>query len=470
MAQAMAHESSGKNSNNGELPGVELLDVELLGSVHADNLLNQNPPADLAYEAFPGELAALRRQAKQRKPANVENNTPLNTTPFSLASRSVFDSEQNSLHLYSNSNSNHHVNQNLKPTSQLHSNNHGDLFSDQLLANQLIDVMPTGLVMLDGNGIVVKINQVARNLLDEPILGQPWFNVIARSFNPKEDDWHEVSLKDGRRVKLEITTLGAQPGQLIMITDLTETRLLQDKLAQMQRLSSLGKMVSTLAHQIRTPLSAAILYSENLTHSTLAESARTKFQGKLNDRLYDLEQQVNDMLLFSKSGKEQVVVPISIAELIDDSVNAMEALLDNSNTQLNITLPEPKLQILGNKNALTGAIQNLLHNALQAMSAASVKKPLITIQLYSQNNHVYVSVKDNGPGIDAKISDKIFKPFYTSSSKGTGLGLAVVKSVVGAHQGEVKLINQADCGAHFVIKLPLLNHGVTSNNTKVGED
>jgi two-component system sensor histidine kinase FlrB len=470
MAQAMAHDSSGKNSNNGELPGVELLDVELLSNVHADNLLNQNPSADLAYEAFPGELAALRRQAKQHKPANIENNTPLNTTPFSLASRSVFDSEQNSLNLYSNSNSNHHVNQNSKLIPKLHSNNHAELFSDQLLANQLIDVMPTGLVMLDGNGIVVKINQVARNLLDEPILGQPWFNVIARSFNPKEDDWHEVSLKDGRRVKLEITTLGAQPGQLIMITDLTETRLLQDKLAQMQRLSSLGKMVSTLAHQIRTPLSAAILYSENLTNSTLADSARTKFQAKLNDRLYDLEQQVNDMLLFSKSGKEQVVAPISIVELIDDSVNAMEALLDNSNTQLNITLPEPKLQILGNKNALTGAIQNLLHNALQAMSAAIVKKPLITIQLYSKDNHVYVSVKDNGPGIDAKIIDKIFKPFYTSSSKGTGLGLAVVKSVVGAHQGEVKLINQADCGAHFVIKLPLLNHGVTSQTNKVGEN
>jgi two-component system sensor histidine kinase FlrB len=329
--------------------------------------------------------------------------------------------------------------------------------------------MPTGLVMLDGNGIVVKINQVAKNLLDEPILGQPWFNVITRSFNPQEDDWHEVSLKDGRRVKLEITTLGNQPGQLIMITDLTETRLLQDKLAQMQRLSSLGKMVSTLAHQIRTPLSAAILYSENLTNSSLAESAKTKFQRKLNDRLYDLEQQVNDMLLFSKSGKEQVLAPVAVAELINDSVNAMEALLEKSNVQLKIKLSAPKLQILANKNALNGAIQNLLHNALQAMSAKEVKKPLITIQLYKQANHVYLSVKDNGPGIAPQFSEKIFQPFYTSSSKGTGLGLAVVKSVVEAHQGEVKIINQVDCGAHFVIKLPLLDQTVNSKTNKVGE-
>ena len=103
--------------------------------------------------------------------------------------------------------------------------------------NQLIDVMPTGVVILDGNGVVVKINKFASQLLDEPILGQPWFDVIKRSFKPRADDWHEVSLKDGRRVKLDITTMGNQPGQLIMITDLTETRLLQDKLGQLQRLS-----------------------------------------------------------------------------------------------------------------------------------------------------------------------------------------------------------------------------------------
>ena len=229
--------------------------------------------SSLEQEAFPGELAALRAQVAQHTGHNFVNSSVIGAS------------------------------QPLTFPTEKHLSNHNQL------ADKLIEVMPTGLVMLDGNGIVVKINQVAINLLDEPILGQPWFNVIARSFNPREDDWHEISLKDGRRVKLEITTLGSQPGQLIMITDLTETRLLQDKLAQMQRLSSLGKMVSTLAHQIRTPLSAAILYSENLLTSKLTDIPRMKFQEKLNARLHDLEQQVNDMLLFSKSGKEQVVFP-----------------------------------------------------------------------------------------------------------------------------------------------------------------
>lgn len=412
------------------------------GGIAAFNTVNSveaSKPSLLEQEAFPGELAGLRLQLSQNKKHSFSPHTMVSA---------------NRIHTS--------VTEKQSPI-------------DSLLADQLIEVMPTGLVMLDGNGIVVKINQVARNLLDEPILGQPWFNVIARSFNPREGDWHEVSLKDGRRVKLEITSLGSQPGQLIMITDLTETRLLQDKIAQMQRLSSLGKMVSTLAHQIRTPLSAAILYGENLISNKLAEAARVNFQEKLNARLHDLEQQVNDMLLFSKSGKEQVVAPVAVSGLIDGAVGSMDALLSKSGTEVKVKASKNEFYILGNKNALIGAIQNLLHNALNAMSAlqaGSVAKtvaPLINIQVYSQANHLYLSVKDNGPGIDAKISDKIFQPFYTSSSKGTGLGLAVVKSVVNAHQGEVSFINQTDTGAHFVIKLPLLAQGSVMKNSPVGE-
>jgi two-component system sensor histidine kinase FlrB len=324
------------------------------------------------------------------------------------------------------------------------------------MADQLIEMMPTGLVMLDGNGVVVKSNKVARGLLDEPILGHPWFNVIARSFKPRADDWHEVSLKDGRRVKLEIASLGDQPGQLIMITDLTETRLLQDKVGQMQRLSSLGRMVSTLAHQIRTPLSAAMLYSANLSNRRYSESARGTFQEKLSSRLRDLEQQVNDMLLFSKSGSEQVVKPISVNELVSDSIQSMDALITKANAKVNIQLSNHDNTILANKNALTGAIQNLVHNALQATDSNDIEQPIINIQVSGQRNAVYIGVEDNGPGINNDNIKKIFEPFYTSNSKGTGLGLAVVKSVAEAHQGDVKYLSRPGEGAHFCIKLPLI--------------
>jgi two-component system sensor histidine kinase FlrB len=404
--------------------------------------LNTNPLAGealLQTEAFPGELASLRAQLSQMK------------TPSDKAVK-------------------YKQNQEKSPQVLLDTSLEASLKQTQM-ADQLIEMMPTGLVMLDGNGVVVKINKVARNLLEEPILGQLWFSVIARSFKPRADDWHEVSLKDGRRVKLEIASLGNQPGQLIMITDLTETRLLQDKVGQMQRLSSLGRMVSTLAHQIRTPLSAAMLYSANLSNIKLSESARGAFQEKLNLRLQDLEQQINDMLLFSKSGNEQVVSSLSVNELINDAIQAMDALIVKANTKVNLHLTTVDHHILGNKNALTGAIQNLVHNALQAAASSKIEQSVINIQVYSNKSSVYISVKDNGPGIQSVAVEKIFEPFYTSNSKGTGLGLAVVKSVVEAHQGEVNYLSQPGEGAHFCMKLPLLEQVEASsmNNTSIQE-
>ena len=131
--------------------------------------------------------------------------------------------------------------------------------------NHLLQVMPAGVVVIDGQGIVRQANEQAKVFLGEPLEGELWRTIIARSFKPRADDGHEVSLYDGRRVKLSITPLVNEPGQLIVLTDLTETRQLQARLSHLQRLSSLGKMVASLAHQIRTPLSAGMLYAANLT-------------------------------------------------------------------------------------------------------------------------------------------------------------------------------------------------------------
>ena len=332
----------------------------------------------------------------------------------------------------------------------------GELASLRQQSRQLtrvIDSMPTGLIMLDGDGIVTKVNDVAKNLLDEPILGQPWFDVIKRSFQPRKDDWHEVSLKDGRRVKLEIKPLGNQPGQLIMITDLTETRLLQDKLSQLQRLSSLGQMVSKLAHQIRTPLSAAMLYGANLKNRHLTTKDREAFGDKMMSRLGELEQQVNDMLLFAKSGNKPVVSPLSVNTIVNEAVISIESLVNEADAQVNLNLCSNSCLVLGNQTALAGAIQNLIHNSIEVIGSNAV----IDIATYCHDHHAFISVKDNGGGIAEEIVDKIFEPFYTSRARGTGLGLAVVKSVARAHQGDVHLLSKANESAHFCIQLPLIN-------------
>ena len=329
-----------------------------------------------------------------------------------------------------------------------------DLRKQASWLSHLVDTMPAGVIVLDGKGMIAKANQIAIDMLGEPLEGEKWFSVIQRSFRPQQDDGHEVSLKDGRLIKLDITALAPEPGQLILMTDLSETRRLQKRVAHMQRLSALGKMVASLAHQVRTPLSAAMLYAANLGSKRLPEASRDNFQTKLMSRLKDLENQVNDMLLFAKSGDQHVVEQVSMQQLLSEVKTGADAMVTLNNSKLDVSLPEPDIAILGNKTALASAIQNLIHNSIQIIGAGAQVQVSAMRDLQTPD-FVRISVSDNGPGVDLQQVDKLFEPFFTTSSQGTGLGLAVVSSVANAHQGRIEVTNNVHGGACFNLLLPI---------------
>lgn len=324
-------------------------------------------------------------------------------------------------------------------------------------SSSVIQALPAAVIILDHRGMVSDANPAAIALLGEPLFNQRWLDVITRSFQPRSDDGLEVSLKDGRRVKLQISVLpgaeGMPAGQLIMLTDLTQTRQLQSRLAHMQRLSTLGKMMASLAHQIRTPLSSAMLYAQNLANNRVTLQVQQQFQQKLVARLQELEQQVNDMLLFARSGSAQAVAPFTVQQLFTQLTQSTEALLQQYQGTLYINVEPQPLWLVGNQNTLCGALQNLLQNSLQA----SAGQACINISAFvraGDSKQLVITVSDNGPGIATDLQPHIFEPFYTSRSQGTGLGLAVVQAVVNSHQGEVRYLPQAS-GACFEITLPL---------------
>jgi two-component system sensor histidine kinase FlrB len=326
--------------------------------------------------------------------------------------------------------------------------------------DQLYSELPSGLIVIDGNGVIEQANRVALKLLGEPLEGLLWSDIIGRSFAPKNDDGHEISLKNGRRIQLSISSLNGRPGQLILLTDLTDTRQLQEHVAKLKRLSSLGKMVASLAHQIRTPLSAAMLYGANLANKTLTETSRSRFQEKLMNRLNDLETQVNDMLLFARSGEQKIIEEVSLVALFEEVKDASESLLQQVEGHLQCRLPDPDLIIMANKSALASAMTNLISNAVEATGKGS--------QLYIStqrrgDNEVEISVMDNGPGIEKDKIAKVMEAFYTTKSQGTGLGLAVVQSIAQSHKGSVEVKSEYGKGSCFTLVLPLHRVGDYKN-------
>ena len=320
------------------------------------------------------------------------------------------------------------------------------------LANRLqslLDLLPGGVIVIDGQGRVREANPVALDLLGAPLEGALWREVIARSFSPRSDDGHEISLKDGRRVSIATRSLNIEPGQLVLLTDLTETRRLQEQLARHERLSAIGRMVASLAHQIRTPLSSALLYASHLEQGGLSAEHQQRFAGRLKDRLNELEHQVRDMLVFAR-GDLPLEDRLTPAELLAALRVAAETQLEGIAVRWQCDAHAGAL--LCNRDTLVGALLNLIENALQAATGDTRLK----IHLFSRGAVLRLSISDNGAGIDAATLARVGEPFFTTRATGTGLGLAVVNSVARAHSGALALRSRPGRGTCATLQLPLL--------------
>ena len=316
----------------------------------------------------------------------------------------------------------------------------------------LLNALPAGVVVLDSQGVVTQTNPAAIALLGEPLDGARWVDVIHRCFAPRRDDGHEVSLKDGRRVSIEIRTMENQPGQLILLTDLTETRHLQAQLAHAQRLSAMGKMVASLAHQIRTPLSAAILYGGHLSQEDLDEEMRQRCASRLMSRLTHLEQQVRDMLIFAR-GETRLAEELSADKLVSALASAVEGLKPAPGATVKL---ENKIssdcRLMCNRDALVGACTNLVNNSLEAGARH------VAVRVTEETGELVIRVVDNGPGFEPSDAARLTEAFYTTKSHGTGLGLAVVQAVIKAHQGRFSIESPEQGGAVATLRLPQLRN------------
>jgi two-component system sensor histidine kinase FlrB len=345
-------------------------------------------------------------------------------------------------------------------TSNLLRNKKNDLHSFEqtsCLANrmtQLLDVLPGGVVVLDGNGLVQQCNQAAINLLGEPIEAELWSAIIKRAFKPRHDDGHDMSLADGRLVHISTSPLKDEPGQIILLQDVTETRQLQQKVSHLQRLSAMGEVAARLAHQIRTPLSSALLYLSPLLKEDADPKLKGRFAKRLHTSITHMEHLVKDMLAFSR-GDMTEAAPVSVDELL---INVEQQFLSQPDVeryhfQIENTVNEGL--IYGGKDGLTSAVNNLVNNARLACSDHGEITIFADKITHNGDEFIEISVEDTGAGIAKEDQAKVLTPFFTTRSSGTGLGLAVVKSIAKAHNGEVWFDSVEGEGSTFVLRLPL---------------
>ena len=309
---------------------------------------------------------------------------------------------------------------------------------------QILAALPAAVIVLNAQGLIVDCNNHAVAFLGEPLLGQYWSTVVARSLQPVFESPHERQLTDGRKVNITHSVLSNDAEQIILLSDVSEIRSLQDTLAQQKQLSAMGEMVAGLAHQVRTPLATAILYASQMSKPSLDVEKRQQFSEKILERLHYLERQVNDMLTFAKQGR-MTMQSFSLRCLLGHLAEAMEGFAGKFTIESHVDVD----QLFGNEDALRGALWNLINNANEAGAkriALEVRAP--------DTATIRITVSDNGPGIAQAQQQKLFEPFYTTKTNGTGLGLAVVDSVARAHGGRVDCHSVPGQGTCFGMTLP----------------
>jgi two-component system sensor histidine kinase FlrB len=309
----------------------------------------------------------------------------------------------------------------------------------------LLATLPGGVVVVDEDGEIQEHNRIAAEILGGDVVGESWQRVVKdvlRSPTSADGDW---LTREGRRIALAASALAEAGVKIILLTDVTETRALQELAARNQRLSAIGKMAASLAHQIRTPLAGALLYLSQC-RSRRDERERGRLLEKGIERLRHLDLLVQDMLVFARGkGPGERVRVADLFKAVHDAAMAVKP----PNAYLVIHGGDTLVELDGNRTALTAALTNLVNNAFEA--APDV---IVTLEAKLRGDRVEFTVRDNGPGIAPSIQSRVFEPFFSTRPAGTGLGLAVVKTVAEAHGGDLALHSDVDRGTRIEINLP----------------
>jgi signal transduction histidine kinase len=231
----------------------------------------------------------------------------------------------------------------------------------------------------------------------------------------------------------------------------------QSELAHVDRLNIMGEMASGLAHELNQPLSAISTYCQaglrfidasaekpgKLVHALEQASLQAQRAGKIVHRIRQ----------FGSKGKARRT-SMDINNVIRDATGFIKPELEKQGFYRHLELTSNLPLITADNIQIEQVVINLLHNAIEAIVTAKTATPTLTISSRRTDNHIEVAVHDNGPGIDESMINTIFDAFYSTKTEGMGLGLAISRSIIEAHDGQLRVESHPGSGTTFYFTLP----------------
>ena len=342
------------------------------------------------------------------------------------------------------------------------------LVHDPEFAHALLLSLRSGVIAVDGSGHIAAISAEAARLLGVPArLGEPAASLLATQ--PEVFAQLEAARLGRPAPRAELTLRGsggelhtigytavpvANGGAAILFRDLTPIERESEQSRLTARLAALGQMAAGLAHEIRNPLASIELLAGLVARETGDPGALKELAGEISREVSAIEASVEACLAWVKPEPLQRA-PLDLAALVEEALRRALGRAPFAG-ELAREIDE-RASGSGDHAMLRAALENLVVNAVQAMSAHARSTPhalAVRVSPLAGAGGFAVSVEDTGPGVSPELRERIFFPFFTTRASGSGIGLAWVQKAVAAHGGSVTVADRPGGGARFTLYVP----------------
>ena len=358
---------------------------------------------------------------------------------------------------------------------------------------QVVESAPNAIVMIGPNGLIEMVNVQTERMFGysrNDLLGKPVEILVPERYRAKHPGLRTSFFadpvsrpmgagrdlyglrKDGSEFPVEIglNPIDTEEGTMVLsaVVDISARKRLEERvhainsmLTHMNCVATAGELSSSIAHEINQPLAAMVVQANAglrwLTKETPdIDEARAAFSAiaSAGHRVADVVQSIRAM--YKKSNQEKV--PVNLDDLIKNVLGLMRVELEKKVIVIQTELTKSLPLVMGHGSQLQQVILNLVGNAAEAMESVSNRRPRVLLVRTATHDPdgVLVSIEDSGTGIDPANIDRIFDAFFTTKSEGMGMGLAICRSIIEAHDGRLWASSSVDHGSVFNILLPAI--------------
>lgn len=335
--------------------------------------------------------------------------------------------------------------------------------------DMLVESLPVGLVATDDAGNIQVVNAAAEEIIGisarQMIGRQPHAALpvqLSRPFNSKEKQLATsqslecvIESIEGRNRSLFMTNVavtddeGTFTGDVLLIQDMSEIRQLETELRRNERLAALGKMAAGVAHELRNPLSSIKGLAVLLKAKVTDDPEGNKTADVLVQEVERLNRSISELLDYARPEKLQVAA-VGLKKILEKATTLVSIDAESLGITISKHFDDKNDMVPVDEDKMNQVFLNLMLNAIQAMSDGGE----LRIQTECEKSWVLCTIEDSGEGIAEEYLARVFDPYFTTKSEGTGLGLALSAKIIEEHGGSIQLQSWLGRGTKVTVRLP----------------